>query len=81
MLHRLVVVALLARGCDSAPAPQPTPLPAKIVAAKVEREHLLDPTTYYLVAADKTVCYVPMPAYALAKVGDTVECDWSTRFY
>lgn len=74
----LAVLLVALFGCEAAiePRPSPTPLPAKAVAAKVQREHLLDPTTYHLVAEDGTVCNVRMPAYALADVGELVPCDW-----
>lgn len=59
------------------PQPSPTPLPAKVVAGKVERQvSFLDPTFYYLVAADRTVCLVQPPEYAVTPVGATVPCEW-----
>lgn len=71
-------VLLLFGGCEAAmePRPSPTPLPEKLVAAKVQRDHLVDPTTYHLVAIDGTVCTVRMPVYALTQPGHLVPCDW-----
>ena len=65
---------------NGTPPPDPPP-PTKVVAAKVWRETGwagLDPTQFYLVADDKTVCRVDMPTYGVTKPGDVVACEWRT---
>jgi hypothetical protein len=60
------------------PLPPRVPIPqaGKEVSGKFQTERLIDPTSFYLVARDGTVCEVPAPIYAVVQPGHEIACDW-----
>lgn len=77
-----LVAALLVASIynESIPAPRTAAVvvPSKTVVAKVQtsQNNWFSGEFNLLVAKDKTVCVVSLPAYAATPIGESVTCDW-----